>query len=152
MLIMVNTGHSSLENTQPVIARFLEIHGAQARSARSELDRLRSLIDDASERLMLSFGEIGEISARHIQREQMQDMACAVDNAVSALQFQDMANQLVGHAVQRIELLERIAGSLRRLPDVSVEELTDAVDGTACARPDGPVEQACMSGGSVDLF
>jgi len=149
---MVNAGQTLQSDAQPFIARFLQIHDTQARSARGELDRLRSLIDDASERLLSSFGEIGEISARQVQPEQRQDMERAVGNAVSALQFQDMANQLLGHAVQRIELLERIAASLRRLPDVSVDELTDAVEGAACARPNGPVEQACMSGGSVDLF
>ena len=149
---MVNAESPNLEITQPVIARFLEIHDTQARSARSELDRLRSLIDDASERLMSSFGEIGEISARQSQHEQMEEMERAVGNAVSALQFQDMANQLVGHAAQRIELLERIAGSLGRWPDVTVDELTNEVEGTVCARQNGPVEQACMTGGSVDLF
>ena len=155
---MVNSGETGLESVQPFIARFLEIHDAQARSARSELGRLRSLIDDASDRLMASFGVIGELSAQQLASsqgaasEQAQDMERAVGNAVSALQFQDMANQLVGHAAQRIELLERIAESLRRLPDVSMEELTDAVEATVCARQDGPVAQACMTGGSVDLF
>ena len=61
---MVNAAQPGLEYAQPVIARFLEIHDAQARNARNELDRLRSLIDDASERLMSSFNEIGEISAQ----------------------------------------------------------------------------------------
>lgn len=149
---MVNAAQPSLEDAQPVIARFLEIHDTQARSARAELDRLRSLIDDASERLMLSFDEIGEITARQVQQQQMKDMERAVGNAVSALQFQDMANQLVGHAVKRIELLERVAASLARLPEVSVDDLTNEVEGTVCARDTGPVEQACMSGGSVDLF
>ncbi len=149
---MVNAGHGSLEHAQPVIARFLEIHDTQARSARSELGRLRRLIDDAAERLMLSFGVIGEISAQPIQQEQMQALALAVDDAVSALQFQDMANQLAGHAVRRIELLERVAASLARLPAVSVDDLTNEVESTVCAGSNGPVAQACMSGGSVDLF
>lgn len=149
---MVNEAQPSLEDAQPVIARFLEIHDAQARNARNELGRLRSLIDDASERLMSSFNEIGEISAHQLEPGSMQDMEIAVGNAVSALQFQDMANQLVGHAVQRIELLERIAASLARLPEVSADDLTNEVAGTVCARSSGPVEQACMSGGSVDLF
>lgn len=149
---MNNAGQHSLEHVQPVIARFLEIHDSQARSARSELGRLRNLIDDASARLLSSFDAIGEISARRFQPEQLQDMENAVGNAVSALQFQDMANQLVGHAVERIELLERVAASLARLPEVSADDLTNEVEATVCARDTGPVEQACMSGGSVDLF
>jgi hypothetical protein len=75
-----------------------------------------------------------------------------VGEAVSALQFQDMANQLVGHAMQRIALLEKITASLARLPEASTDELTQALASTACARSVGPVEQACMAGGSVDLF
>jgi hypothetical protein len=59
---------------------------------------------------------------------------------------------LIGHAVRRIEVLERIAEPLSRLPQVSMDELALAFEGTAAARADGPVEQACMAGGSVDLF
>lgn len=149
---MGNAVTSRPDDTGPVIARFLEIHDAQTNSARSELTRLRSLIDDAAGRLMASFSEIGEISARDGAHNQAQDMERAVGNAISALQFQDMANQLVGHAAQRIELLERLAGSLARLPDVSEDDLNGEVAGTVCARADGPVAQACMTGGSVDLF
>ncbi len=149
---MVNAEQTDLNIAQPVLARFLEIHDTQASNARSELDRLRSLIDDAAERLMASFNEIGEISARQVMPSPMQDMEQAVGEAVSALQFQDMANQLVGHAVRRIELLERIAASLTRLPDLSEDDLANEIAGSVCTRPNGPVEQACMSGGSVDLF
>lgn len=149
---MVNAEQTLHPDPQPVIARFIEIHDEQARSARAELDRLRSLIDDAAARLLSSFNVIGEISARQIERGQAQAMEDAVGNAVSALQFQDMANQLVGHAVRRIEVLERIAASLGRLPEVSADELTRVIEGTACGRTQGPVAQDCMTGGSVDLF
>jgi hypothetical protein len=151
------TGQYS-KDAQAFIARYLEIHDAQARFARTELDRLRCLIDDASARLMASFDVISTLSGNGRKAVQTgsdavtQDIVQAVDNAVSALQFQDMANQLVGHAVQRIELLEKITESLGRLPEVSVDELTQAVDATTCAHGAGPVDQACMTGGSVDLF
>lgn len=145
-------GQPDLERALPVIARFLEIHDTQVRNVRSELGRLRSLIDDAAERLLSSFNVIGEISARRIEPGISQEMEDAVGSAVSALQFQDMASQLVGHAARRIEVLERIAAALGRMPQVSVDELTQAVEGTLCAGADGPVAQACMTGGSVDLF
>ncbi len=146
------------EDVKAFIARYLEIHESQARSVRSELDRLRCLIDDASARLLTSFGVIGVFSANH--RESVlngrdvtaEDVERAVSNAVSALQFQDMATQLVGHAAQRIALLEKITEPLGRLPEVSVDELTAAVAATTCERHTGPVEQACMAGGSVELF
>ena len=159
---MVNAGHWQAqwyeEDAQAFIARYLEIHDFQARSARSELDRLRGLIDDASERLLTSFAAIGAFSEQH-QDAALEGVAVgsadverAVGNAVSALQFQDMAKQLIGHAVQRIELLEKITESLGRLPEASIEELTAAVAATTCGRRTGPVEQACMTGGSVELF
>lgn len=146
------------EDAQTFIARYLEIHESQTRSARSEMNRLRSLIDDASARLMTSFNVIGSLAKN--RRESVpngsdvaaEDVERAVGNAVSALQFQDMATQLVGHAVQRIELLEKITELLGRLPEVSVEELTAAVTETTCEQHTGPVEQACMTGGSVELF
>lgn len=146
------------EDAQVFIARYLEIHESQARSARLELDRLRCLINDASARLMTSFDVIAALSRN--RRESVPngpdavagDVERAVGNAVSALQFQDMATQLVGHAVQRIALLEKITESLGRLPEVSVDELTAAVAATTCEQHAGPVEQACMTGGSVELF
>jgi len=156
---MVNAGHwqsQREEDARLFMARYLEIHEAQARSVRLDLDRLRSLIDDASERLMTSFDAIKAFSASHRApvgvSVNVEDVERAVDNAVSALQFQDMATQLVGHAVQRVALLERITQSLGRLPEASVCDLVAAVAETTCGRDTGPVEQACMTGGSVDLF
>jgi hypothetical protein len=88
--IMVIAGETTPQDTQSFIARFLEIHDTQARSARCELDRLRELIDDASERLMSSFGVIGEIAARQnpsAADDQTQEIAAAVGDAVSALRI-----------------------------------------------------------------
>jgi hypothetical protein len=143
------------DDTQAFVDRYLAIHDEQARSARSELDRLRSLIDDASQRLMSSFDVIREFSVSHralVGDVVTQDIDLAVGNAISALQFQDMATQLLGHASQRIALLERISEPLGRLPQVSVVELTQALAGTPAERSSGPVVQACMNGGSVELF
>lgn len=158
---MVNAGHSQSwrrgEDSREFLARYLEIHDAQARSARQDLDRLRGLIDDAAARLLTSFGAIEAFSRSRREAApegvdvSAQDIDRAVNGVVSAMQFQDMATQLVGHAAQRIALLERISESLGRLPEVSVEELTAAVAATTCGRR-SPVEQACMTGGSVELF
>lgn len=134
---------------QAFIARFLGIHDAQTANARAELDRLRGLIDDAGCRLMASFDVIGATASRS---DQAQAVEHAVGEAVSALQFQDMASQLIGHVAQRIAVLEQIAGLLIHMPEISVDDLSDAVAGTVVERNDGPVAQACVSGGSVDLF
>ena len=146
--------HDQQTSEQAFLARYLEIHAAQACGVRGELDRLRGLIDDAYERLMESFDAIGALADQRGDTLPAinQDIARAVGNAVSALQFQDMATQLVGHTVQRIEVLERITQSLGRMPQASVEELTEVLDAAGCTRSSGPVEQASMSNGSVELF
>lgn len=150
---MINTEQISADGAQAFLVRFLEIHGAQAQSARADLDRLQSLIADAGERLMSSFNQIGELAAQQAPSPgAANEFEQAVANAVSALQFQDMAQQLAGHAARRIEVLERITGPLARLPDASADELGEAVQGTVHERINGPVEQACMDGGSVELF
>lgn len=150
---MINTEQISADGAQAFLVRFLEIHEAQAQSARADLDRLQSLIADAGERLMASFNQIGELASQQTPPPCAADaIANAVGDAVSALQFQDMAQQLAGHAARRIEVLERITGPLARLPDASADELTAAVEGTVHERINGPVEQACMDGGSVELF
>ena len=102
---MVNAGHWQAqrrgEDAEASIARYLQIHDAQARSARAELERLRGLIEDASARLLSSFGAIGALSQtlREAVSEGQDvltpDLRQALDNAVSALQFPDMATQLI---------------------------------------------------------
>lgn len=146
------------DHAQTFIARYRHIHEFQASSARLDLDRLRSLINDASARLMTSFDVIGALaknrrnSVPNGSDAVVGDVEQAVNSAVSALQFQDMATQLVGHAAQRIALLEKITESLGRLPEVSIDELTAAVAATNCEHHTGPVEQASVTGGSVELF
>lgn len=134
--------------THAFIARYIALHELQSRSVRSELDRLRFLIDDASGRLLQSFGVIKVFA----ERQGAPDVEQAVNHAISALQFHDMATQLAGHAAQRMGLIEQMTASLGRLPDASVDELTDVLTASACARRAGPVEQTCMEGGSVELF
>lgn len=159
---MANAGHwqaqPCADDAKAFIARYREIHETQASGALSELARLRGLIDDASARLLASFDVIKAYSERcresmpEVDDANVSDVEKAVGNAISALQFHDMVGQLVGHAAQRIALLERITQSLGRLPGASVEELTSALAETDCGQRDAPVEQVCMAGGSVELF
>lgn len=158
---MVNAGHLQARqyemDAQAFIAYYLEIHQEQVRSARLDLDRLRSLIDDASARLLESFDVIGTFSkSRRVAAldgfdVMNEDVERAVGNAISAMQFQDMATQLVGHAAQRMALLEKIAESLSRMPEAPIAELAAAVANATCGRR-SPVEQAGMAGGAVELF
>src|ERR1700756_4966751 len=73
----------------------------------SDLERLKALIQDAGERLLLSFNQVAallpELAATAEQRARVIE---SVHAAVTALQFQDMATQLTEHAQRRLAGLE----------------------------------------------
>jgi hypothetical protein len=108
----------------------------------ADLERLKSLINDAGERLLISFNQVAAVlptlAASETQRSQVIE---AVHSAVTALQFQDMATQLTGHAQRRLSVLEE------RLRSLSGE----AARGLHLAHTH-PVRQVEMSAGSIDLF
>jgi len=124
--------------------------------ASNDLDRLQRLLTDATETLMGHFygasGKVGHLSrlaAQHPEipeadlHETMQHLA----GAVTALQFQDMASQLITHTLRR---LRHCADQLAR------EVMGDDEDGTAVVeeaplRPN-PVTQDEMDAGSIELF
>lgn len=124
--------------------------------ASNDMDRLQRLLGDACETLMVSFyGATGELKtllhriAEHPEVEApelhaaMQHMAAAI----TAMQFQDMASQLVGHTTRR----------LRNCADrLAADTMGDDEDGEALIeatplRPN-PVTQDEMDAGSVELF
>jgi hypothetical protein len=124
-------------------------------TAANDLDRLQGLLTDASDTLMARFH--GAMSEVHRLRESaLQPPADSppVDgvlqhlaSAVTALQFQDMASQLIGHTNRR---LRNCADLLAR------EAMGDDEDGatvveTPPLRPN-PVTQAEMDAGSIELF
>jgi hypothetical protein len=125
-------------------------------SATNDLERLQRLLDDASESLMSHFyaanQQLGTLlhqgaafpnldtSALH---DAMQNMA----GAVTALQFQDMACQLITHTSKRLRsCADRLAFEAMG-PDPD----GDAVIEEAPQRPN-PVTQDEMDAGSIELF
>jgi hypothetical protein len=108
----------------------------------ADLERLKSLINDAGERLMISFNQVAQMlpamTFDDVQRARVDD---AVRAAVTALQFSDMATQLTGHAQRRLSVLEE---RLRSLSD-------EAARGLQMIHPH-PVRQVEMTAGSIDLF
>ena len=124
--------------------------------ASNDMDRLQGLLGDACNALMEHFygatGELKallhraaenpEIDAPELHRA-MQHMA----GAITAMQFQDMASQLVDHTTRR----------LRNCADrIARDTMGDDEDGTTVVeelplRPN-PVTQDEMDAGSVELF
>ena len=120
----------------------------------NDLERLQRLLDDAGEALsthfysasnhvmkLLSASEGGPAAAP--LQQLMQDVA----GAITALQFQDMATQLIAHTSKR---LRNCADRLAR------DAMGDDEDGAALVeeaplRPN-PVTQDEMDAGSIELF
>jgi hypothetical protein len=124
--------------------------------AGNDMERLQRLLSDACESLMTHFyGATGELknllhaAAAHpeISGEQLHNAMQHMAGAITAMQFQDMASQLIAHTSQRLRnCADRIAS----------ETMGDDEDGAALVqeaplRPN-PVTQDEMDAGSVELF
>jgi hypothetical protein len=120
-----------------------------------DLERLQRLLDDAGEALSAHFysasnqvmGLLGRCEggdAAMPLKQVMQDIA----GAITALQFQDMATQLIAHTSQR---LRNCADQLARDTFGSDDEDGAAVVEIAPLRPN-PVTQDEMDAGSIELF
>jgi hypothetical protein len=124
--------------------------------ASNDLERLQRLLSDASDSLMAHFyGASGELKnllhkvASHpeIDAPELHTAMQHMAGAITAMQFQDMASQLVDHTSRR----------LRSVADrLAAEAFADDEDGAAVVqdaplRPN-PVTQDEMDAGSIDLF
>lgn len=124
--------------------------------AHNDLERLQRLLDDASQALMQHF----TFASEHMDAVGVQLQPCAAGepdpirqarstlaHAITALQFQDMATQLIAHTNKR---LRTCADRLAR------DAMGDDEDGAALVeeaplRPN-PVTQDEMDAGSIELF
>ncbi|TXI19108.1 MAG: hypothetical protein E6Q67_10900 [Roseateles sp.] len=122
----------------------------------NDLERLQRLLDDAGEALSTHFysasnqvmslqGQAGDAGAVHEGLKQiMQEIA----GAITALQFQDMATQLIAHTSQR---LRNCADQIARDTFGADDEDGIAIVEVAPLRPN-PVTQDEMDAGSIELF
>jgi len=122
-------------------------------TASNDLDRLQRLLGDASDALLGHFygasGQLEHLLGAHPEldagplRDAMRHMA----GAITAMQFQDMASQLIQHTNTRLRhCADRIAAE-----SMGDDEDGDAVIVAAPLRPN-PVTQDEMDAGSVELF
>jgi hypothetical protein len=128
--------------------------------ASNDLERLQRLLDDASQSLMSHFTDatahleaaLRELesvahSHPHAHPQTLREARQTLGGAITALQFQDMASQLIAHTTRR----------LRNCADRLAADAFDGdEDGAAVVeelplRPN-PVTQDEMDAGSVDLF
>jgi hypothetical protein len=119
--------------------------------ASNDLDRLQRLLEDAGNALMGHFTDasghlrsVGEVAAF---QEALRSAQGSIAGAITALQFQDMASQLITHTSKR---LRNCADRIARDSFGSDEEGESIVE-EAPLRPN-PVTQDEMDAGSVELF
>nr|WP_297358051.1 hypothetical protein [uncultured Caldimonas sp.] len=125
-------------------------------TATNDLERLHTLLADASDSLMLRFSTAVQqmqtlMAAATDHRIETNELTPVMQNlgaAVTALQFQDMASQLIAHTNRR---LRNCADQLAREAMGDEDEDGAAVVESAPLRPN-PVTQAEMDAGSIELF
>ena len=121
-------------------------------TATNDLERLQTLLADACNVLMESFyGASARLrdlkSAPGAATDQLDTAIQQLGGAVTALQFQDMASQLITHTHRR---LRNCADRLAR-DTFSSDEDGEPVVEEAPLRPN-PVTQDEMDAGSIELF
>ena len=123
--------------------------------AAHDLERLQRLLEDAGEALMGHF--YGASSQMNVLRDEapkvnldiapIREALQSLAGAITALQFQDMATQLIAHTQRRLRnCADRIARDA-----MGDDEDGEAVVEDAPMRPN-PVTQDEMDAGSVELF
>ena len=124
--------------------------------ASNDLDRLQRLLSDACDSLLGHFyGASGQLqqllhqAAPHPEVD-LRQLHVAMEHlagAITAMQFQDMASQLVAHTTRRLKnCADRLAADT-----FGGDEDGDAVVEEAPLRPN-PVTQDEMDAGSIELF
>ena len=129
-----------------------DMHG-QLLSATQDLTRLEALLDDACQILMRRFHHAtDEVRGLPTPDGDARDSAVRqIAGAVTALQFQDLASQLIAHTCQR---LNYCTGQLAR---VAVGDAAGAGEAGKAGTPKpplrpNPVTQTEMEPGSVEVF
>lgn len=126
-------------------------------TASNDLDRLQRLLADASDALLGHFyGASGQLShllhamSNHpeLDARQLHDAMQHMAGAITAMQFQDMASQLINHTHIR---LRSCADRLAREAMGDDDDEGSAIVEAPPVRPN-PVTQDEMDAGSVELF
>ena len=119
--------------------------------AMTDLRRLEGLLDHATSNLLERFGAANHGLAALVNNhsEALDEVRHSLHQAVTELQFHDMATQLIAHTSR---VLQACAFSLAsEVMGDSAEEAAAPVEGLAPGRPN-PVTQSEMQAGSVELF
>ena len=112
-------------------------------AAGTEMERLERLLSDAVDQLLDRFGRAHALTAT-LEGTAAAGLADELRAAMTALQFQDMASQLIVHARRRLASVADCLGNVA----VGGEDGAEVQwVGRAC-----PVAQRAVDAGSVELF
>lgn len=118
--------------------------------AMTDLHRLEGLLDHATDNLLDRFGSANHALTQlvDVDTEQLQPIRHSLHQAVTELQFHDMATQLIVHTGK---VLQACAW---KLADSAMEPEEDELPLELDVLPDrpSPVTQSEMEAGSIDLF
>lgn len=115
-----------------------------------DLTRLDGLLSHAMERLMMRFTSASENLAAPelVESQELDAVRSELSAAVTELQFQDMASQLIGHTSKILQgCAYRLASESMGLEDGEAVPFVEEVP----ERPN-PVTQDEMDAGSIELF
>ena len=131
-----------MEPTTPSSLDASSVHDTAALQAISDdLGRLDTILGDAIDRLMLSFATIQTMAGARNAPE----IGMAALDACTALQFQDMATQLIAHCRRRLADVHHAS----TVPFSATHFTSTQIRG---AHAGGPVAQSSVGAGSIDLF
>lgn len=119
----------------------------QLLEAATDLERLSGLLDGAAEQLMQRFSAAdASLRATTCDDEAVHAARGEIDGAVTALQFPDMASQILTHTVRRIRGVGDFLGA-RVSTDDEAEVAPPHLVQRHC-----PVAQREVEAGSIELF
>ena len=140
----METIDQSVKGAEKVITTMASHDMVGALQSKQKADTAMEQIRRVNEEIGKSAVEINRISA---------EIEITVNDAVTALQFQDIASQLIGHTLTRVEEAGRVLGALAG-PDAraAAQAATQALDRVRDATRHNPVQQSAVSSGAVELF
>lgn len=144
---MTSTAHAQAQGLTPLLATDLQDHLV---SVTHDLERLHTLLADACHVLMTSFhgahDQVGSLRAGSPDLGSLDRASVHLAQAVTALQFEDLAAQLLQHSRQRLRhCVDRLASAA--LGDEDDPGLLEDEP----LRPN-PVTQDEVDAGSIELF
>lgn len=115
------------------------VHLGGLHGVSDDLGRLDAMISDAIDRLVSTFTAIQTLAAEH----QTPEISRAAVEAITALQFQDMATQLIAHCRHRIDHAMTHQGDATSAPFSSTHFVPSL---------SSPVSQSGVGAGTIELF